>query len=126
MDTGAPAQRRIGETLQLPENFFFHKSDVTRWLQSDIIPSVSDPEANPTTLIFDPPREGLGNDFQAIESILSSHLKPSRILYVGCDVDSFARDVFRFTQKGYSLKRLGILDLFPQTIHLESLALLTL
>jgi 23S rRNA (uracil1939-C5)-methyltransferase len=42
---------------------------------------------------------------------------------VGCDVDAFTRDVHRMTQKGFRLERLGALDLFPQTPHIESLAL---
>ena len=45
------------------------------------------------------------------------------LILVGCDVDSFVKDVRSFIKAGYRLERLGVLDLFPQTPHIESLAL---
>lgn len=104
---------------ELPESFRFHRSSVTDWLER----TSSVPQAG-TKAILDPPREGLGSDFSKIESHLRQKFFPETLVLVGCDPDSFARDVYRFTQKGYALERLGVLDLFPQTPHVESLAVL--
>jgi 23S rRNA (uracil1939-C5)-methyltransferase len=57
-----------------------------------------------------------------LEARLSA-LGISRVILVGCDVDAFARDSSKFLAARYRLDRLGALDLFPQTPHLESLAL---
>ena len=98
-------------------HFKFHRSDVLKWLKS---PHFSKTHS---TVILDPPREGLGVGFKEIEASLRTKFNANRILLVGCDVDSFAKDVARFIQAGYRLEKLGVLDLFPQTPHVESLAL---
>ena len=46
----------------------------------------------------------------------------SRIVYVSCDL-TLARDSAELTKQGYRLARLGMLDMFPHTAHLESMAL---
>ena len=100
-------------------HFHYVKNDVRKWARE----RAKDRGAKkPVSVILDPPRAGLGSDFPEIESELSKHRIHSLIL-VGCDVDSFVRDTQHFIQKGYRLARLGILDLFPQTPHVESLAL---
>ncbi len=106
----------------LPSNFHFHKTQVLKWLDM----SRRKKWNGSASVILDPPREGLGHDFDTIESMLRSTFAPKQVLYIGCDVDSFAKDVHRFIQKGYQLKRLGVLDFFPQTPHVESLAILTI
>jgi 23S rRNA (uracil1939-C5)-methyltransferase len=113
VDTNVPAEKSI----DLPETFNFYRASVVWWLQN--APQNKDFSS---AAILDPPREGLGADFAQIEFGLSQKFSPDTIILVGCDADSFARDSFRFTQKGYTLTRMGVLDLFPQTPHVESLA----
>jgi tRNA/tmRNA/rRNA uracil-C5-methylase (TrmA/RlmC/RlmD family) len=115
VDIGSPKER----PSDLPPHFQFHRSATASWLEK--APTT---RAKFTQVILDPPREGLGSDFLKIESNLNKKFNPERIVLVGCDPDSFARDAFRFTQKGYHLVKLGVLDLFPQTPHVESLAVL--
>lgn len=113
VDTTVPAEK----AHDLPETYNFYRASVVWWLQN------APQNTNFSTVaILDPPREGLGADFAQIEFHLSQKFAPETIILVGCDADSFARDSFRFTQKGYSLTRMGVLDLFPQTPHVESLA----
>ena len=81
--------------------------------------------AKGASAILDPPREGLGADFAAIAEALQK-LGVDEIVAVGCDTDSWARDVSRFTQRGWKIQRAAALDLFPQTSHVEAIAQLVL
>ena len=51
--------------------------------------------------------------------------RSARLVYVSCDVATFARDLSRFVQAGYALEHLEAFDLFPNTAHVEGLAVLT-
>jgi 23S rRNA (uracil-5-)-methyltransferase RumA len=70
--------------------------------------------------VVDPPRSGL--ERAVLEGIVE--LQPRRIIYVSCDASTLARDLKRLVQRGYELKRVVPLDLFPQTYHIESVTLL--
>jgi 23S rRNA (uracil1939-C5)-methyltransferase len=52
-------------------------------------------------------------------------LKASRVVFVSCDVATFARDVRRFVDAGYHLHAIQGFDLFPTTAHVEVLAVLS-
>ncbi|GLS92565.1 23S rRNA (uracil(1939)-C(5))-methyltransferase RlmD [Psychromonas marina] len=69
-------------------------------------------------VLLDPARAGA---LESIPFILS--LKPSHIVYVSCDPVTLARDSQLLLEKGYKLDKLGLLDMFPQTGHMESMAL---
>ena len=73
------------------------------------------------TFIVDPPRTGMTK--QALSGILGA--KPSRIVYVSCDVATLARDTRTLLDAGYGLEQVTGIDLFPNTAHVESVALLT-
>jgi 23S rRNA (uracil1939-C5)-methyltransferase len=83
-----------------------------------ILPQLLQKE-NPDVLILDPPR--IGVDPYLIDSILES-LTP-KIIYVSCDPETLQRDV-GILSKGYYLKELIPVDLFPHTPHLETVAIL--
>jgi 23S rRNA (uracil1939-C5)-methyltransferase len=71
-------------------------------------------------VLLDPARGGASGVMSHIVE-----LSPSHVVYVGCDPVTLARDAHILLQKGYDLTRVGILDMFPQTGHLESMALFT-
>lgn len=75
----------------------------------------------PETVIVDPPRAGLSND--ARRRLLD--VRPEKMVYVSCDPVTLARDVKEFLGGGYRLTRLEALDLFPNTPHVESIAVLS-
>jgi 23S rRNA (uracil1939-C5)-methyltransferase len=72
------------------------------------------------TLLVDPPRTGLS---RAAASGIAAH-GARRLVYVSCDVATLARDVGRLLQAGYTLVHLEAFDLFPNTPHVEALAVL--
>ena len=72
-------------------------------------------------LVVDPPRAGLADG--VAESIAEA--SPRRLAYVSCDPATLARDVERLQTCGYALERATPVDLFPQTHHIETVALFT-
>lgn len=69
-------------------------------------------------VLLDPPRDGA----KEIVSYIGQ-LAAKRIVYVSCNPATLARDAKILADSGYSLASLGVLDMFPQTVHLESMAL---
>ncbi|RTZ69733.1 MAG: RNA methyltransferase [Aquificaceae bacterium] len=69
------------------------------------------------TVIFDPPRSGLDKrDLQILKE-----LKPDRIIYVSCNPSTLARDLAKILSWGdYTYEKAYVIDLFPQTAHIES------
>ena len=74
----------------------------------------------PDVVVLDPPRKGI--DRVAADRI--AMLGAPRIVYVACDPATQARDAARMASHGYRLAQLRAFDLFPQTPHVESIALL--
>jgi 23S rRNA (uracil1939-C5)-methyltransferase len=72
-----------------------------------------------STIIVDPPRTGMTRE--ALAGTIAR--KPGRIVYVSCDVATFARDSRTLIDAGYELGELTGVDLFPNTAHVESIAL---
>ncbi|MFI6322153.1 class I SAM-dependent RNA methyltransferase [Nonomuraea sp. NPDC050556] len=71
-------------------------------------------------VVVDPPRSGLGRE--VVERV--SGLEATRIVYVSCDPATLARDLAWFAEHGYGLSDLRAFDCFPQTHHVECVALL--
>jgi 23S rRNA (uracil1939-C5)-methyltransferase len=71
---------------------------------------------NPDLVVVDPPRSGLG---ERVPRLLTS-LGASRITYVSCDPATLARDLVTLLAAGYRAEQVHMVDLFPQTYHLES------
>lgn len=72
------------------------------------------------TIVVDPPRVGLHP--QALESIISH--RAEKIVYVSCNVSTFARDLGVLLKNGYDLRTVQPVDMFPHTAHIELVALL--
>ncbi len=78
--------------------------------------------ATGATVVIDPPRTGMSREASAA---LAACGAPA-IVYVSCDVATFARDARRLLDAGYGLEHLEAFDLFPNTAHVEAVALFTL
>jgi len=70
-------------------------------------------------VVLDPPRTGCK---AVLDQVVK--LKPKKIVYVSCDPTTFSRDLHLFSERGYFLQRLCLIDMFPQTYHMEVIGLL--
>ena len=72
--------------------------------------------ARADVMVVDPPRKGCE------ESVLDTmvHMQPEKIVYVSCDSATLARDLKYLTANGYRLMKARAVDMFPQTVHVES------
>ena len=72
-------------------------------------------------IVVDPPRKGCE------ESLLATmvEMDPKRIVYVSCDSATLARDVKYLVAKGYSVENITPVDMFPHTVHVETVCLLS-
>jgi 23S rRNA (uracil1939-C5)-methyltransferase len=70
--------------------------------------------------LIDPPRDGA---FQLVQ-LIDDDINPSLIVYVSCNPATLARDAqILVNEKGYRLDKAGIVNMFPHTSHVESIAL---
>lgn len=96
----------------------------THFLASDArhgIDKVIDSFGTPELLLLDPPRSGAGG--KVMRKI--GRAQPERIVYVSCNPDTFATDMKELLPFGYQLQLVQPVDLFPHTVHVECVALLT-
>ena len=70
-------------------------------------------------LLLDPARDGAFAVMQTIPK-----LKPKQILYISCNPTTMVRDIKLLISAGYQLKKAGILNMFPNTSHVEAMVLL--
>ncbi|HEY1806980.1 MAG TPA: class I SAM-dependent RNA methyltransferase [Acidobacteriaceae bacterium] len=79
-------------------------------------------KGTPGLVVVDPPRAGLGREV----TTLLGKVRARNVTYVSCDPATLSRDVAALLESGYRLAKMHLVDLFPQTFHLESVAQLTL
>ncbi len=89
----------------------FHTGEVEK-----TIPTLPKPQV----VLLDPPRVGAGA--AVIAQIAAA--KPDRVIHIGCDPATFARDVKSWSEVGYELSSLSAFNAFPGTHHLETMGLL--
>jgi 23S rRNA (uracil1939-C5)-methyltransferase len=94
------------------DNAFFRKGSAVRILNSRLNNEKLD------AVILDPPRDGC--DKLDLLAIINS--QPEKILYISCNPTTLARDLREICNAGYKLLRLAMVDMFPMTYHLETVA----
>jgi 23S rRNA (uracil1939-C5)-methyltransferase len=97
-----------------PTNVEAHNLETEKFLAG--VPSNAPSGAGFDYIVVDPPRAGLGDK-------VSRHiaaLRAPRITYVSCDPATLSRDLKILLESGYRIEQVHLVDLFPQTYHLES------
>ncbi|MBN1301899.1 MAG: 23S rRNA (uracil(1939)-C(5))-methyltransferase RlmD [Melioribacteraceae bacterium] len=99
------------------ENVSYYKAD----LNKSILPLLeAEKLPRPDIIILDPPRSGMNP--KTVKDVII--LNPSKIVYVSCNPASQARDIKLMCEEGYKLVKIRPVDMFPQTYHIENVALL--
>lgn len=107
---------------QARENATQNKAWHVRFVEGQVDATLRSSDLKPNVVVLDPPRAGCG--VKTAETIV--RLKPNRIVYVSCNPSTFAREAAAFTAHNYQLRRLTLIDQFPNTYHIETVALFEL
>lgn len=91
------------------------------FLAGDVLQKVDELEDKPDLIIVDPPRDGIHP--KAIGKIIG--FGAPEIVYVSCKPTSLARDLEIFQKEGYRIERVKLMDMFPRTVHVECVVLMS-
>ena len=92
-----------------------------KFLAGDVLKVLDDIEEKPDYIILDPPRDGIHP--KALEKIIAYGVE--NMVYISCKPTSLARDLEVFTARGYEVRRVCCVDMFPNTVHIETVVLLS-
>ena len=92
-----------------------------KFLAGDVLKVLDDIEEKPDYIILDPPRDGIHP--KALEKIIAYGVE--NMVYISCKPTSLARDLEVFTERGYEVRRVCCVDMFPNTVHVETVVLLS-
>lgn len=106
------AAQRNAELNQLT-NTSFVAADLTQPITKALM------KLGVTKVLLDPPRAGA---LECLDAIIK--MAPQQILYVSCNASTLARDAEYLVAKGYTVVKAGLMDMFPQTSHVEAMMLL--
>ena len=98
-------------------NISFYKGRVEQVLETQLKPGG---KYKFSVVVVDPPRAGLHP--KACDAIIGHD--PKKIVYVSCNTATFARDLGEFLKKGYELRSVQPVDMFPHTAHIETVSVL--
>ncbi len=104
------------------ENAMLNDLKNCEFIAGDVLKAIDDLTERPDIVILDPPREGINP--KAIKKIALGMAAP-RIVYVSCKPTSLAVDLKLFEEYGYRLKKAACVDMFPQTVHVETVVQLS-
>ena len=88
--------------------------------RGDVVAVLTDLELSSDAIVLDPPRSGCSPG--ALEAL--ARCDANRIVYVSCDPATLARDILRLNTHDYELQEVQPVDMFPQTYHIETVALM--
>ena len=115
LNPDAVRDARINAKINGIKNAVFHVGDAGEFMEKNAAALKCD------VLFMDPPRSG------STEKFLNAAVKaaPNRIIYISCGPESLKRDLNILTKKGYAVKRIQPVDMFPFTEHVETVVLLS-
>ena len=103
------------------ENAALNGLDNCTFWAGDVLKVIDDLGEVPDLIVLDPPRDGVHP--KALEKIIDFGVE--RMVYIACKPTSLARDLELLQGRGYQVERIGCVDLFPSTYHIETVVLLS-
>ena len=103
------------------ENAALNGLDNCKFLAGDVLKVLDTIEEKPDYIVLDPPRDGIHP--KAIEKIINYGVE--NMIYISCKPTSLARDLEIFLTRGYDVKKICCVDMFPSTYHCETIAALS-
>ena len=103
------------------ENAALNGLDNCTFWAGDVLKVIDDLGEVPDLIVLDPPRDGVHP--KALEKIIDFGVE--RMVYIACKPTSLARDLELLQGRGYQVERIGCVDLFPSTVHVETVVLLS-
>ena len=103
------------------ENAALNGLDNCKFLAGDVLKVLDTIEEKPDYIVLDPPRDGIHP--KAIEKIINYGVE--NMIYISCKPTSLARDLEIFLARGYDVKKICCVDMFPSTYHCETIAALS-
>jgi len=118
VETATPAVRDLQHNLaKAGEQHRAIENTTLEFLKRTAAPSSKKP---PELIVLDPPRAGLGMEVCKLLAVVGA----PEIVYVSCDPVTLSRDLATLIESGYQLQPMHLVDLFPQTFHMETVSVL--
>lgn len=116
LNPDAVKDAKVNAKLNSVENIEFYEDDAGKFM-------VKTAQKGETfdVVIMDPPRAGASLEF--LRCLVE--LSPKKVVYVSCNPETLARDLSFLTRKGYKVRKIQPVDMFPHTEHVETVALLS-
>ena len=103
------------------ENAVLNHLDNCEFIAGDVLKVLDDVEEKPDFIVLDPPRDGIHP--KALEKIIQYQVP--KMVYISCKPSSLARDMEALLAGGYRVERVQCVDMFPSTVHVETVCLLS-
>ena len=107
--------------LAARENAKRNQLDNCEFIAGDVLKMLDVIEEKPDFIVLDPPRDGIHP--KALQKIVNYGV--DRMVYISCKPTSLARDLEPLIQAGYHVERVCMVDMFPQTVNVETVCLLS-
>ena len=91
------------------------------FIAGDVLKVIDSIEEKPDYIVLDPPRDGINP--KALEKIIRYNVP--QMVYISCKPTSLARDLEVLQARGYEVKKICCVDMFPSTVHVETVVLLS-
>jgi 23S rRNA (uracil1939-C5)-methyltransferase len=91
------------------------------FIAGDVLKMIDDIQDKPDLIVLDPPRDGIHP--KALDKIIDFGV--DKLVYISCKPTSLARDLIVLQEKGYKVEKVCAVDMFPNTVHVECVVLIT-
>lgn len=112
----------VGEAVEAAKvNAGLNGLDNCEFIAGDVLKVIDEIQDKPDMIILDPPRDGINP--KALQKIIDFGV--NNLVYISCKPTSLARDLEMLQQQGYKVEKACAVDMFPNTVHVETVCLLS-